>query len=189
MQTDIMIDIETLGMPPDAIPVTIGVAQFQLNDPGTIIEKFQIPVHAGTAQKAGLTMDANTIMWWMEQSQAAQQTLISKEAVSITQALNKLADYIALVREKNVKGKINIWANDPDFDTVILDNAFQKCKIATPWRFWETRSCRTMIELAERLFDFNKKTDFLRMGTHHAADDDAEYQAQLMQHIYKRMKK
>jgi 3'-5' exoribonuclease Rv2179c-like domain len=188
-QTDIMIDIETLGGPPDAVPVTIGVAQFRLDDPGTILDKFQIHVHPGTAQKAGLNLDANTVMWWMEQSQEAQQTLISKQAISISQALNKLSDYISSVREKNHKNKINIWGNDPDFDMVILDSAFKACNLATPWRFWETRSCRTMVEISERIFGFNKKTDFIRKGTHHAADDDAEYQAQLMQHLYKRLNK
>lgn len=188
VQTDIMIDIETLGGPPRAIPVTIGVAVFSLDGDTPVSEKFQLHVHPGTAQKAGLEMDANTIMWWMQQSSEAQQSLISGSAISLKLALDKLAEKISEVRNRNHRGKINIWGNDPDFDMVILNSAYQACGLTTPWQFWETRSTRTMIELGERLFGFNKKRDFVREGTHHAADDDAEYQALLVRHLYQKLK-
>lgn len=185
-QTDVMIDIETLGGPPNAIPVTIGVATFNLDGKGAL-EKFQIHVHAGTAQKAGLKLDAGTVMWWMEQSKEAQQSLISKSAISLNQALTNLSEYISKIRSKNFRNRINIWGNDPDFDMVILGEAYKALGTEPPWRFYETRSTRTMLELAERLFNFNKKRDFPRLGTHHAADDDAEFQATMVQHIYQRL--
>lgn len=185
-QHDIMIDIETLGTAHNAIPVTIGVAKFVLG--GEVTDKFQIAVHAGTAQKAGLTMDAGTLMWWMEQSQAAQASLIDKNAVSLSQALTRLTEYVSEVRNANHRAKLNVWANDPDFDLTKLQSAYDAVGQITPWKFWETRSCRTMVELGERIFGFNKKTDFVREGTHHNAADDAEYQALLMNHIYNRIK-
>jgi hypothetical protein len=188
-QTDVMIDIETLGLPPDGIPVTIGVCEFSLDAEVTILNKFQIHVHAGTAQKAGMSMNANTLMWWMAQSKEAQASLISDKAISLTQALLKLSEYIAIVRAKNFKSRINIWANDPDFDTAILGAAYAAVGQTPPWQFYETRSCRTIQELGERLFGFNKKAECPRLGTHHAADDDAEYQAQVVKYLYERMKR
>jgi len=185
-QTDIMIDIETLGGPPDAVPVTIGVAAFDLTS-NTVIEKFQIHVHVGTAQKAGLTLDAGTVMWWVAQSKEAQASLISKSAVSLNQALTGLTEYVSKRRSRNFNNRLNVWGNDPDFDMVILTAAYKALGQEPPWRYYETRSTRTMLELAERLFKFNKKRDFPRHGTHHAADDDAEFQATMVQHIYQRL--
>lgn len=187
-RTDVMIDIETLGNRATSIPVTIGVAAFSLEGDEVVHDKFQIHVHPGTAQKAGLTMDAGTIMWWMAQSPEAQASLISKSAISLNQALTKLTEYICKIREKNFRMKLNIWGNDPDFDMVILGNAYRALGQEPPWQFWETRSTRTMVELAERLWNFDRKRDFVREGTHHDAADDAEHQAKLVRHIYDRLR-
>lgn len=187
-QTDIMLDIETLGTKPGSVIVTLGVCRFSLDD-DFVTDKQEIVINVGTSEKAGMTMSAGTVLWWMGQGEEARSRMADNaKSISLTNALSKLSDYVSATRTKNFRNRINIWANDPDFDIVNTNAAYDAIGALPPWQFWESRSMRTIEELGQRLFSFNKKVDFPRTGTHHAADDDAEYQARVVQEIFKRMK-
>ena len=187
-QTDVMIDIETLSTQKNAVILTIGIAEFTLDDPEIeVANKKHFVINPSTAQRAGLHLDAATIVWWMGQSDTARASLSSKSSISLTNALHQLSEYIQAVRARNNKNRLNVWGNDPDFDMVILGEAYAAIGEQQPWQFWETRSCRTMKELGDRILGFNEKIDLPRVGTHHAADDDAVHQALVVKAIYEKL--
>jgi hypothetical protein len=59
-----------------------------------------------------------------------------------------------------------IWANSPDFDCAILGEAYTRCGIEKPWKFWDTRCCRTIYDLAGI-----RKADLPTGKEHHALHD------------------
>lgn len=172
----VMVDIETLGTRPDAAIVTIGAVAFDFDSGGIQDRKFYVNINPRSAEQVGCSVDIGTVMWWMQQPEAARNALISSNALTLTHALTQLTEFLQAVRATNRSGRLSFWANDPDFDAKILATAYQLCGLATPWQFWETRSCRTMLALGQR-YKFEAKKELPRTGTHHNAVDDAEYQA------------
>lgn len=185
---DVMIDIETLGTGTDAVVLTIGAMEFCLTDQEfTVHSKKLITINPRSAQQAGMTIDADTILWWMKQSEEARAALTSPLAVSLQLAMERLTEYIVSIRAKNTRQQLNVWGNDPDFDMVRLESAYRMAGQLAPWKYYETRSTRTMLMLAEDILGLTKRKDFVREGTHHAADDDAVYQAAMVHTIYKKL--
>ena len=181
MYTEVMIDIETLGKGADAVIVSIGACTFSLTDEA-IGEKFYTTINPVDCQKRGLKIDADTVMWWMGQNAEAREALRASGAKLLPNALDDLTVFLTNTRNTVKGGKLNIWANDPNFDCTILENAFRVCDKALPWNYWETRSLRTMKMLGEWK-GVNWKTDLKRDGAHHNALDDAIYQAQMVMKV------
>lgn len=134
-----MIDLETFDHKPTAAIVSIGAVQFDMQS-GEIGKKFYINIDLQSCIDAGLTLSASTIMWWMSQDKGAQQSLFDAP-VSLSVALNSLEDWFVGL------GDCEVWANSPSFDLNILDNAFSKFNMPTPWRFYNERDCRTLVAL------------------------------------------
>jgi len=62
--------------------------------------------------------------------------------ISIEQALQELSDFIG------TQTFTFIWAQGPHFDCTILENAYKKCNIPLPWKFWNVRDCRTILDIS-----------------------------------------
>jgi hypothetical protein len=176
MFNEIMLDIETLDNIPTSAIVTVGACAFNF-DTGEIGEKFHININPKSCQQAGLSLSADTIMWWMGQSKEAQEALISKNAVTLEQALQKFTEFCCKVRENAPLNRLTIWGNDITFDNVIMENAYRATNQTIPWAFWESGSVRTLVKVGKQ-FGFDPKKDMPRGGTHHNALDDAIFQAE-----------
>lgn len=158
---DLMIDIETLGNRPGSVILSIGAVAFDA-ETGEIGEEFYDAIDPSSAAAAGLTTDISTMMWWMKQSQEAQDAAFSgKTAIEL--ALAKLAFYALRV------GATRVWAKPPSFDLVLLEAAFRACNLDVPWHFRTHRDCRTIFDLAG--------ISPPSLGTAHNALDDAKSQA------------
>jgi hypothetical protein len=148
----LMIDLETLGTSRiDAPVVAIGVAVF--NDE-------QVIHTAGwnIAPPWSGSPDSRTILWWMSQSKEAQQATFATEG----RVLPYLAwnEFMAIVHQFEPK---TVWANDPDFDVVLLQNwlareqarppgpghVFAPAPLgAWPFQYNQYRAYRTLREIA-----------------------------------------
>ena len=155
-----MVDIETLGVKPDSILLSIVCASFNTNRIGpTAVHYTRVDVPS--CEAIGLKMDWGTVRWWMDQHEAVRREVLDPEgAVSIYNALTWLADFI---RGESHGREIRVYAKDPDFDCVILRTAYDLTHIPCPWHYWQTRSVRTTLED----HGYNKK---LR-AQHHALND------------------
>ena len=77
--------------------------------------------------------------------------------------------------------------NGATFDVTILDSAYQRGGGESPWPFYAARDMRTIVDLAERLRGFDKKS-VERIGVHHEAADDAAHQARVISAAYAALK-
>lgn len=141
----IQIDIETMGHKPGSAIIAIGAAQFDLKT-GEVGKKFYVNISLQSCIDAGLSMDASTVLWWMDQSDEARESL-KKMQVSLEVALNSFEAWMEDINSIDCE----IWANSPSFDLNLLDFAFNKLGIKTPWFYWQERDCRTLVALNPEL--------------------------------------
>lgn len=159
-----MIDIETLSTKNNAVILTIGAIKFNINKELDKTKQLYMRINLQSCKNLRLHTDNNTVKWWKEQSAEAQYEVFEHpDRIDIKDALNKLSEFL-----KDTKC---IWANSPNFDCVILENAFNKCKIDVPWKFWNLRDCRTVYSLARlNLATFRKNIED-KNAAHNALND------------------
>lgn len=171
-----MLDLETMGNSKNAAIISIGAVLFDNNG---LVDKgeFYSEINLQTCIDCGLQMDASTVMWWMGQDSQAKRAFIDNNyAEHLIVVLENLSKWIS-------KHKVEeVWGNGASFDNAILSNAYTKCKIEQPWKFWNDRCYRTL----KNLYPSVKLN---RVGTHHHALDDAKSQALHLVEIFKEMGK
>lgn len=163
MKQHLMIDLETMGLRPNAAILSIGVAHF---DGDQILDTFHTPVSLRSCLSAGLTTDESTRKWWEAQSEAARSSWDVPNPPELLDALTMFNDF---VRSKGGEKDICPWGNGADFDLVILKSAYDAIDAGLPWRFYNQHCFRTV----KNLFQVN---DGPRHGTYHNAVDDAVHQ-------------
>ena len=164
---DVMIDLETMGVGPSAAIVSIGAVIFD-PETGELGAEFYRVVSLSSSMSAGGVVDAGTIMWWLEQSDAARNAVSAKFAEGIEDVLFEFDDFV-----QTFAGGCNIarvWGNGAAFDNVILRGAYDRLHMDRPWEFYNDRCYRTVKAM-------HPEIKMLRTGTHHNALDDAISQA------------
>ena len=166
MSQHVMIDLETWGTGNYAVPVSIGAVKFDPAKSESEWSTFHIAVDPESAMKAGLRADAETILWWMDDTRReALHCWYRLERVDLTSALDGFATWFGAE-------SLPVWGNGATFDNVILRNAFIAAGQDCPWKFWHDRCFRTMKALPGA-----RELEPRRAGTHHDALDDALHQA------------
>lgn len=164
-----MIDLETMGVGPDAAIASIGIVHFDPHaQPGFFDSELYARVELDSAIKLGGTITASTIKWWLSQDQNARQE-ITGDGIDITEALKLVLEFLE-------QRKAPVWGNGATFDNVILRSAFARSGIECPWSYRDDRCFRTFREL-------HRKIEIKSVGTAHNALDDARYQAIYMQTV------
>lgn len=165
---DVMLDLETMGTGPRAAIVAIGAVEFDLAA-GVIGERFFRAVTLSSSMRMGGEIDADTVLWWMRQSDAAREQFASG-GEDISRALLDFAQWLGA---RAPVDDVRVWGNGAAFDNVVLRSAYQAAYLEPPWRFWNDRCYRTM--KAD-----HQDVEVHRVGVHHNARDDAETQARHM---------
>jgi len=142
--SEVMIDIETLSTMPNALVLTIGAIIFDRNDAIKELKEckqFYYKVEKSSCEKLDMHVDPETKKWWSRQSKDAQYEVFYDEnnRLHLDEVLKKLSEFI--------KDCNYVWSNSPNFDCVILENAFRKCDIEVPWKFWQLRDTRTVYDI------------------------------------------
>ena len=157
-----MLDLETMGNGANSAIIAVGAVAF---DNTGIHGKFYQQVNLQSCLKAGMEMDTSTVLWWLKQSDAARKAFDENEkALPISKVLQMFGSFCT---DFNVQ---KMWGNGAAFDNVILSNAYRKCEIIQPWKFWNDACYRTI----KNMFPVE---EFKRIGVHHNAANDAETQA------------
>jgi len=176
MNTDIMIDLETLDVLPSATILTIGAVKFdpfgdELGDPK--MEKLYMKVDVDSCDRIGATVSNSTLDWWSKQSAAAQADAFDpNDRISIEEALTKLYKFCW--------GGKRVWSHGAGFDVIILEWYFRKIEKAIPWSFWEVRDTRT-------LFDLGINPNRVAVTAHNALADAVD-QAQGVQKVFRTLR-
>jgi len=166
----IMLDLETMGTNHNAAIVAIGAVQFSM--PDGFIDRFYRPISLQSSVDEGLEISPKTVLWWLKQSSEARE-LFNSDAATLKAALHDFSSWI------DDGSEYLIWGNGVDFDNSILANAYDKCRMETPWKFYNNRCYRTISEM-------HPDVKMERIGTHHNAVNDAESQANRLFYILKK---
>lgn len=169
----IMLDIETMGTSSNATIMSIGACYFNPST-GEIGDTFHEQVDISSNGQ----IDASTVIWWMKQDDDARSKFKNNDkAGHIKNVLGLFCQF--------VKPNCQVWGNGIAFDNVIIRNAFDRSKQshATPWKFWNDRDVRTMVEIG-KVIGIDPKRDFPFEGVKHDALADAIHQAKYVSAIW-----
>lgn len=171
-QKHIMFDLETLGVEPGSIVLSIGAVLF---DQKGIHDEFEVHIDPVDSERYGLIAQASTVMWWLEQSDAARQAIISPQKTPLDEALTRLD------KAFDWKKVTNVWCNGASFDFPILNHAYKVLgRGRGPWPFWSEMDMRTIKNLVP-------KDAFKKLKTEptiaHSALADARAQAETLRSV------
>lgn len=137
---DLMIDIETLSILPNAVVLTLGAVQFDPFDPS---ERFftENYFRFDIEEQLELGRDVNddTVDWWGRQSEESRN-----EALSDDNRM-KFSEYYPVLT-KMVVGSKRVWAQGPVFDMCILENLYRQNQTPIPWQYYNVRDSRTLLQ-------------------------------------------
>ncbi|MBE0470411.1 MAG: 3'-5' exoribonuclease [Methyloprofundus sp.] len=180
--TDVVIDIETLSTQPNALVATVGIAAFNVNEPGDrIYKKHHIKLSPNQQHIKGRHVCPGTQAWWGKQSiEAIDQTFIYGEISGINQL------YSILEKFKDCR----VWGNGPEFDLVILESLLKDFGFEWPFKYWNHHSVRTAIEGLKIIYSNDDiKNEIAFEGVKHCAVDDAMHEAYFVQWYLKELRK
>lgn len=172
----VMLDIETMGTDPYCPVVAIGACRFAM-DEQLITDTFYQPISLESCMELGLKPSAPTIVWWLNQSQEAQDLFANKQAAATTlpMALDAFTDWLNSRPDQ-------LWGNSARFDCGILEATYKVCSKVVPWEHWNERCYRTIKSLPKA-----KGIKLVRSGVYHNAMDDAISQANHLREIYRQL--
>lgn len=165
---DLMIDLESMGLPPTGAVVSIGAVFFDLHTQ-SLGPEYHATIHLGSAMADGGTVDPGTIMFWLGQPDAARNA-IRYQTRHVRVVLDEFADWIAQTcRHEDVRP----WGNGASFDLTLLGGAYKRAGRKAPWHFTNERCFRTVRNMHPQVvYDPGEKGD----GAHNALVD-AKFQA------------
>ncbi|HGU3862459.1 TPA: 3'-5' exoribonuclease [Escherichia coli] len=174
----LMIDLETMGKNPDAPIISIDAIFF---DPqtGDMGPEFSKTIDLETA---GGVIDRDVIKRWLKQSREAQSAIMTDE-IPLDDALLQLREFID---ENSGEFFVQVWGNGANFENTILRRSYERQGIPCPWRYYNDRDVRTIVELGKAI-DFYARTATPFEGERHNALDDARYQAKYVSAIWQKL--
>ncbi len=173
--TDIVIDLETLGIEDSPVIIQISAIAFNILT-GEEYSRFDEYVNVKSCIDNGLKIDGETVEWWFKQT--PNVFLLSLESKNrIEDVLKRFSEWVSNFE------KPNIWGNGILADNRWITQAYKKCSIKIPWKFYQDRDVRTLVELGRRKGCDIKTIEF--QGVKHNAIDDCKHEMTYMVEIYK----
>lgn len=173
----VMVDIETLGIEPGAVILSIGACVFSLSgkhDDMAVCGKeydFYCKIDIANQQLHARKIEAGTLRFWMDNQEAWTNYCCGGATEDFYTALSNF--------DKWFDNLLPVWSHGPSFDIAHLENAYRHFNKETPWKYNSARDTRTIFSLAD--LDIKK---YQRSGTYHNALDDARFQATMVQKAY-----
>lgn len=160
---NVMIDLETLGLKPDAMILSVGAVVFDVDrDLG---EEFYMEIEPETYRGS---IDISTLRFWFQQ--AAKGNLPPLDGANAAfRVAGELFQWLDSYNTETTE--LVLWANGTDFDIPKLTRLVNKHSTFLPWKYSNVRDYRTVAKL---LGTFGEKPE---KSGHHNALADAKWQA------------
>lgn len=171
---NVVVDIETLSLRPDAAIISIAAVPFMLDKESLdnndkygytgvpafdeMTKDISCPeeyapfyetIDATSCAMAGLAFDMGTVKFWSEMPDEAKSAIMEKPRVSIRQALEDFVACLENLKAQHKTDELIIWIQGSDFDLPVLKNAMYKVLGLTPetlpWRYRNIRDARTFM--------------------------------------------
>lgn len=191
----VMLDLETAGLRPNALILTIGMVWFDPTKSDVEqneADRLYIPLDFEALREiGGFTEDASTAEWWSEQSDKAFEAAWKGPRSNIYLSAGNVLGF--LMRHK-CEG---VWGNGAAFDNALMRHFFSQVKnhmietgntprLPVEWNSYKLDRCyRTLRAMFDDKFTGYALPPF--EGVEHNALDDAIYQAKCAQIMMKKL--
>jgi exodeoxyribonuclease VIII len=179
---DIMVDLETMGKVADSAIASIGAVECNLITGETREEFYKV---VDLNNQPNLTINPNTLYWWLKRSDAARLGLVVEGRLSLKETCEALHRWVSYLDAPNEN--IRLWGNGASFDNAILRYAFKQVDVNFPIEFWNDRDMRTIVGFYPNQLQDKWKHSNYREGTHHNALADAKHQIKYCSDILKEL--
>lgn len=168
---NLMLDIESAGVKPDAALMAIGAVFFDEN--GTALgDTFYRAIHLATSVNLGFRIEPAAMLFWLGQPDEARNAVLFN-ALPVRDVMEEFSEWIKARCSRN---DLLVWGCSPSFDCVKVEAHFKALDIETPWLYFNERCYRTIRE-RNRVVEQDE-----RHGLHNALED-AKFQARHLQKI------
>lgn len=159
-QDQVMLDLETLSLEPNACIVSIGATRFSIQD--GIKDQFSVNIDPFDSKSYGLHIDKDTIAWWKKQDPAVSD-MWKIDPQPLKEALTAFCLWFG-------GRSIPIYGNSPSFDCIAIKEAMKATGIPCPWNFRDETDYRTICKMVAVPFEKGDNA--------HSALHDAIYQTE-----------
>ncbi|EKK5420005.1 3'-5' exoribonuclease [Enterobacter hormaechei] len=184
LYTHLMVDIESMGKKPGAPIVSIGAVFFDPASGQTGPEFYKV-ISLESAMEWGGVPDASTILFWLKATPEARSEIIMDHAIPLDDALLQFKDFIA-ENAANGKDTVQVWGNGATFDNVLLEDSYARAGISCPWKCWNNRDVRTIVELGKAV-GYTPRHEIPFEGEPHKAISDARHQVKYVSAIWQHL--
>ncbi|EKS6330761.1 3'-5' exoribonuclease [Enterobacter hormaechei] len=184
LYTHLMVDIESMGKKPGAPIVSIGAVFFDPASGQTGPEFYKV-ISLESAMEWGAVPDASTILFWLKATPEARSEIIMDHAIPLDDALLQFKDFIA-ENAANGKDTVQVWGNGATFDNVLLEDSYARTGISCPWKYWNNRDVRTIVELGKAV-GYTPRHEIPFEGEPHKAISDARHQVKYVSAIWQHL--
>ncbi len=144
-----MVDIETLGTSTESVVVQLAIQPWIMDDESVKIAPmfYDIPIGPQLDMIPARSVSADTLGWWMKQSDAARESInfIGGDFEELK------ASMLHMIRQFSVIANgqpYEVWARGPQFDIAIIESLLRQCGLSAPWEYNTVRDLRTLMALA-----------------------------------------
>ena len=184
LYTHLMVDIEAFGKKAGSPIVSIGAVFFDPSTGNTGSEFYKV-ISLESAMASGGVPDASTIIFWLKASPEARSELVMDDAIPLDDALLQLNEFIA-ENAANGPDSVQVWGNGATYDNVLLEASYDRTGITCPWKFWNNRDVRTVVELGKAV-GCEPRYEIPFDGETHKAISDALHQVKYVSAIWQRL--
>lgn len=171
MAKHLMVDMETLGVSPRSVVLSLGAVHFDPMGQG-YTDSIYFKINLDDQDTLGREIDPNTIEWWGKQDPLIMEEAFDENGrIGLNDALNRF--------HKFAWGCDAFWSHGATFDLVILEDIYRQLNRPLPWNYWQLRDTRT-------LFDLGWDPEMPKDNKHDALQD-AIRQSVGVQNIYRKL--
>lgn len=172
---DIMIDLETLATDTDCVVISIGACLFD-TEKKIIPSTFYMAADVQEQLNRGRKISADTIKFWMDQSNAAQH-VFKEKAKPMAEVLQTFTFWLNSLGPKKDR---MVWGNGSTFDISMMENVLKMYGLERPWNYNGVMDLRTFKRFMGR------GEPVPRPAVAHNALEDSKTQAQYVLDILTR---
>lgn len=133
------IDLETLGVSPDSVILTLGAVKFNVKT-GDIVDELYLRINVDQQLEHGRVVDEKTLQWWSEQDKDVMFEALNPDGrIDLATSIQHLNKFIV--------GVSKIWCQGAGFDSVILEHLYRSLNTPIPWQYWQIQDSRTLFNL------------------------------------------
>lgn len=168
--SDIMVDLETLGLRPGAVILSIGACVMDEKRMHDKQHQFDQNVsRSSQTERGGFHVLKETQDWWETRPEAARNALLANQ-LSIRKAIDKFHAWAERYPEPRF-----FWCAGPHFDYALYAEACRLCDMKPLFEYWAVRDVRTAKDLVRMSKEDAKLAVPLavraRLVKHHALSD------------------